>query len=439
MKAYAMRLLFVLGEFPVLSETFVLDQITGLIDRGMDVAVLARRPRVPAPEHRAVAEYGLLPRTHYYADTPVARFRALPRLATWFGAAPLSALRALGRSCRFDLYGLDSIGLGPMHRAAAAREAQPVDAVVAHFGPNGLKALELRELGMTNAPIVTVFHGHDLSRWAQRHGALGYRRLFSQAERMLPISEHGRARLIELGCPAQKVEVHRMGVDLAARTPSAELPTLQPSLVQPGRVPLVPRNPAGEIHVLSVGRLVEKKGFEFALRALQRALADGASLHYHLIGDGPLRASLEALVTQLEIEGHVTFHGQLAREQVEAIRRRAQLALVPSVTAADGDEEGIPVVVMEAMAAGLAVIATRHAGIPELVIDGETGLLVPERDSQALAAALGRLLGDAALYARLTRGARARVMLQHDLGRQNDGLARLLERVVREARGLSER
>ena len=106
--------------------------------------------------------------------------------------------------------------------------------------------------------------------------------------------------------------------------------------------------------MLSVGRLVEKKGFEFALRALRRALADNASLHYHLIGDGPLRASLEALVTQLEIGGHVTFHGQLAREQVEAVRRRAQLVLVPSVTAADGDEEGIPVVVMEAMAAGLA-------------------------------------------------------------------------------------
>ena len=144
-----MRLLFVLGEFPVVSETFVLDQITGLIDRGMEVAVLARRPRLPAPEHRAVAEYGLMTRTHYYADTPAERFRALPQLATWFGAAPLSALRALARSWRFDLYGLDSLVLGPMHRAAAAREAQPVDAVVAHFGPNGLKALQLRELGIT--------------------------------------------------------------------------------------------------------------------------------------------------------------------------------------------------------------------------------------------------------------------------------------------------
>lgn len=430
-----MRLLFVLGEFPVVSETFVLDQITGLIDRGMQVAVLARRPRVSSPVHRAVAEYGLMSRTHYYPDTLGTRSRALPELATWFRAAPLSALRALARSWRFDLYGLDSLMLGPTLRAAAARDAQPVDAVVAHFGPNGLKALELRDLGVTNAPIVTVFHGHDLSRWTQRHGALGYRRLFSQTERMLPISEHGRKRLIALGCPAEKIEVHRMGVELAALAPSDNARAGQPPLEQPPLEPLISGNPAGGTHLLSVGRLVEKKGFEFALRALRRALADNASLHYHLIGDGPLRASLEAIVAELGIGGRVTFHGQLAREQVEAVRRRAQLLLVPSVTAADGDEEGIPVVVMEAMAAGVAVIATRHAGIPELVIDGETGLLVPERDSPALASAIERLLGDAALSARLTRGARARVAHRHDLRRQNDELARLLERVVLEAPG----
>jgi colanic acid/amylovoran/stewartan biosynthesis glycosyltransferase WcaL/AmsK/CpsK len=158
-----------------------------------------------------------------------------------------------------------------------------------------------------------------------------------------------------------------------------------------------------------------------------------------VIGDGPLRASLEALAGQLGITACVTFHGQLAREQVEAVRRRAQIVLVPSVTAADGDEEGIPVVIMEAMAAGVPVIATRHAGIPELVVDGESGLLVPERDGPALAAALGRLLHSPDLCARLAHAARARVALQHDRGRQNDALLHLLERVVRDGRGPGER
>jgi colanic acid/amylovoran biosynthesis glycosyltransferase len=410
-------LLFVLGEFPSVSETFVLDQITGLIDRGIEVTVLARRPRVPSPEHLAVARYDLRARTRYYPDTLGTRWRARREVADWFRAAPGQAFRALARSLRLDLYGLDSLALGPLQRAAAARDVPAVDVIVAHFGPNGLKALELRDLGITNAPILTVFHGHDLSRWTRRHGLLGYRRLFSSAERILAISEHGRARLIALGCPPEKVVVHRMGVNVSGG-PAIAAPT--PSDAR-----------ATDFQVLSVGRLVEKKGFEFALRAFRLALAEHPGLRYQLVGDGPLRASLEALAVELEIADRVTFHGQLAREDVETIRSGAQLVLVPSVTATDGDEEGIPVVVMEAMTAGIAVIGTRHAGIPELVIDGETGLLVPERDSRALAEALGRLIGDPALRARLARGARARVALQHDLGRQNDELARLLSGVAR--------
>ncbi len=407
--------MFVLGEFPAVSETFVLDQIAGLIDRGVDVAVLARRPRAPSPEHAAVAAYDLRSRTYYYPDTLDQRCGAWPKLTSWFAGAPAHALGALGRSLRLDLYGLDGLALGPLQRAAAARAAQPVDAILAHFGPNGIKALQLRELGITDAPIVTVFHGHDLSRWTQQHGALGYRRLFSNTELMLPISEYGRARLIELGCPAQKIEVHRMGVR-AGRVPL--------------RAPESSRDRAAPIQVLSVGRLVEKKGFEFALRAIHRALGAHPNIRYHLIGDGPLRASLEALAAELALGERVTFYGQLAREEVETIRSRADVVLAPSVTATDGDEEGIPVVVMEAMAAGIPVITTQHGGIPELVVDGETGLLVAQRDSKALAHALVRLSGDPELRLRLARSARARVLLQHDLERQNDDLARLLTRVA---------
>jgi colanic acid/amylovoran biosynthesis glycosyltransferase len=317
------------------------------------------------------------------------------------------------------LYGLDSLALGPLQRAATARAIGPVDAIVAHFGPNGLKALQLRELGITAAPIVTLFHGHDLSRWTRRHGPRGYRRLFSESERMLAISEHGRSKLVELGCPPDKVGVHRVGVDVSVR------------LWTPPRSG--DARPSG-FRLLSVGRLVEKKGFEFALRAVRLALTRYPELRYELIGDGPLRAALEALASRLGIAHRVRFHGHLAREAVESIRSRADLLLVPSVTSTDGDEEGIPVVLMEAMAAGVPVIATRHGAIPELVIDNDTGLLVPERDSQALADALTRMMGDSHLRARLARGARKRVVAQHDLTRQNDELLRLLAGLARRRR-----
>ena len=355
------------GEFPTISETFVLDQITGLLARGIDVSVLARRPRAGEQQHPSVSEYQLMERTHYYR--------------------PL---------------------LGNLGRAWAVRSASACDVVLAHFGPNGLRALELRRLGFVRAPIATVFHGHDLSSWTRRHGRDAYRRLFEGTELMLPVSDRLRDRLVDLGCPSPKVRVHRVGVsisDAAAR----------------------PRVVDAEPNVLSVGRLVEKKGFQYGLRAFAHARGELAGLHYHIVGDGPLRGQLETLARELGVRAHVTFHGQLTRERVEELRRSAGVVLVPSVTAASGDQEGIPVVLMEAMSSGVPVVATRHSAIPELLIDRETGLLAAERDVVGLAEAVVRLMREPLLAEQLGRAARVRVATLHDLERLNDDLASLLQ------------
>lgn len=402
--ARSLRVLFVVGQFPALSETFVLDQITGLLDRGFDVHVLGIRPPPAAPRHAAVELYGLAQRTLYYATPLGGRLRDVARLMTWLRAEPLRVVQTLGRAAVHEHVGAHLLG-----RALALRGAEPFDAVIAHFGPNGLKTLALRDLGLLGAPMATFFHGHDVSRWLEEHGLRSYAPLFSRSELMLPISEHWRRRLLDLGCPHQKIRVHRMGVDLV------QFPYLAPSL---------PTERTSPFNVLSVGRLVEKKGFEYALRGLAAALPSHPTLHYHLVGDGPLRAFLQELSEQLGLRDHVRFYGQLTREEVSGVRAGAHITLVPSVTASDGDQEGIPVVLMEAMGSGIPVIATRHSSIPELVVDRETGLLVPERDSGAIAAALTLLVQQPGLAQELSAKARDRVARQHDLARLNDELAR---------------
>jgi colanic acid/amylovoran biosynthesis glycosyltransferase len=229
---------------------------------------------------------------------------------------------------------------------------------------------------------------------------------------MLPISEHWRRRLLELGCPPEKVRVFRMGV---------ALDTFE---FRPRRAEGAP------VSLLSVGRLVEKKGFEFGLRAFAGALHAHPGLRYDIAGDGPLREPLERLARELGLAERVRFHGRLLRSEVEQLRRRANILLAPSVTDGEGDQEGIPVVIMEAMASGIPVISTRHSGIPELVVDGETGLLAPERDAPALVAALDRLLAESELSERLARAARERVAALHDQARLNDELAQLLGEVT---------
>lgn len=410
-----MRVLFVVGEFPALSETFILDQVTGLIDRGFEVSIIGRPPVGGAPVHGAVEAYELRRRTYHYPGTARERLRDLPTTLRRLDGSPRGAWITLLRSLRVDRYGLDSLTLGPLCRAARAQSAAPFDVIIAHFGPNGVKSLELRDLGISKAPLVTVFHGHDLSRWLRRHGPHAYRRLFLAGELMLPISDHFRDRLMELECPPEKIRVHHMGVDVASFAHTA-------SSAWSGT-----RGPS----VLSVGRLVEKKGFEYGLRAIAQARLARPEIHYHIVGDGPLRPWLSARARELRIEAHVTLHGMMARGALSAIRREMDVMLVPSVTAADGDTEGIPVVVMEAMACGLPVIATRHSGIPELVRGDETGLLVPERDPDAIAAALHRLCSEPELRERLRRAARQHVAAHHDIARLNDELAQLLTGVAR--------
>jgi colanic acid/amylovoran biosynthesis glycosyltransferase len=137
--------------------------------------------------------------------------------------------------------------------------------------------------------------------------------------------------------------------------------------------------------LLTVGRLVEKKGIEFGLRAVARLIQEYPKLDYTIIGEGPERDSLTTLVRELGIGNHVNFVGAKTRETVAAMMRNAHILLAPSVSARSGDEEGIPLVLMEALASGLPVVSTAHAGIPELVTHGVSGLLAPERDPEALA------------------------------------------------------
>jgi colanic acid/amylovoran biosynthesis glycosyltransferase len=138
--------------------------------------------------------------------------------------------------------------------------------------------------------------------------------------------------------------------------------------------------------------LVEKKGIEYAIRALAQAARKHPRVHYDIIGDGPLRSQLQKLAVEQSVDGIVQFHGALNGESVRALLDRAHAFVLPSITAKDGDQEGTPVSLLEAQAVGLPVITTRHSGIPEIILDGESGWRVPEGDSDRLAERLNHLI-----------------------------------------------
>jgi colanic acid/amylovoran biosynthesis glycosyltransferase len=411
-----MRIAVVVTSFPSLSQTFVLGQITGLIDRGheVDIYSAASEPEVAGAEHSVVSDYGLMQRTRYQPARAVgaSRLRRLAAavyvLARYWWRDPASAWRVLkGPPQRFGY----SSRLALLSAGAPFVSQGRYDAVLCHFGPNGRRIARLRRAGLVHGKIATVFHGYDMSRYLITAGPAAYERLFDEGELFLPVSDFWRSRLIELGCAPEKITVHHMGIALS------EFP-------MPRRI----RGRDGDgVQLLSVARLVEKKGIEYGIRAVAALRHDtDRPIEYRILGDGPLREGLEALARELGVADCVKLVGEVDQGTVRAAMGRADIFVAPSVVAEDGDMEGVPVSIMEAMARGLPVVSTMHSGIPELVRDKVSGYLVPERDPFALSHALARLVHDPRLREKMGDAGRGIVERGYDLDELNDRLVDLL-------------
>jgi colanic acid/amylovoran biosynthesis glycosyltransferase len=181
---------------------------------------------------------------------------------------------------------------------------------------------------------------------------------------------------------------------------------------------------------LSIARLVPKKGIEHALRAVALLAGEHPGLRYTIVGDGPLRSELESLARALGVADVGRVAGWRTQPDVLALARAADVLLAPSVTAPDGDAEGTPVAILEAAALGLPVVASRHSGIPDVVSEGESAILVDEADARALADAIARLR-DPALRRRMGEAGRAFVERRHDIRALNRALLARYEAIRR--------
>ncbi|MFN2598385.1 MAG: glycosyltransferase [Pyrinomonadaceae bacterium] len=263
-----------------------------------------------------------------------------------------------------------------------------VDAVLAEFGPTGVAVMgACRQLGL---PLVVHFHGYDASvRQVLERYAAGYRVMFRQAAALISVSREMQRRLIEMGAPPDRVHYNPCGVNCELFDGG-----------DPARSPPL---------VLAAARFVEKKGPQLTLAAFAEALRQCPEARLRMIGDGPLLGECRRLSKSLAVDHAVAFLGRQPHHVVAEEMRRARLFAQHSVEAASGAVEGTPVAILEAGASGLPVVATRHGGIPDVVIDDETGLLVEERDVAGMARRMLRLLRDPTLAASLGGAARRRV------------------------------
>jgi len=406
-----MRILFIVGRFPLLSETFILNQITGLIDRGHEVDIYSTGSANNSTVHSDIEKYHLLDHTYFRSSIPHCRLlRLLKGLALL--TAGFKEPDTILRSMCILRYIVSTGSTLAFYEAIPLLQRPPYDIVHCHFGPNGNRGRLLRELGVLQGKLITTFHGFDLTIHLQKQGENIYNQLFDTGDLFLPVSNRWKKRLIELGCDAKRIVVHRMGVD--CRKFSFE-----------------PRqfSKNSKVRLVSVARFVEKKGLEYGIRAVAKLAKINKNIEYTIVGDGPLNDYLQDLVEELGVTDTIHMLGPKPQHQVIQILDRAHILLAPSVTDKNGDQEGIPVILMEAMAMGLPIVSTQHSGIPELIQDSVTGFLVPERDVEALFDKLKYLVKHPEIWPEMGHHGRKYVQEHYDINKLNDRLVEIYRRV----------
>ncbi|MER8689023.1 MULTISPECIES: glycosyltransferase [unclassified Mesorhizobium] len=266
-------------------------------------------------------------------------------------------------------------------------KAHNVDAVLVEYLTMG--ALFGRACRRAGVRLYAHAHGADSTVMPRKHlWRRRYRRLFASADGIITPSRFIADRLIQIGCPREKLHVSPCGILPERFTPSKR---------ESGRL-------------LVVGRFVEKKSPDLAIEAFARIASRFPGARLDLVGDGPLMARCQALVGQENLSDRVIFHGYRSTEFVQGMMQNAAIFVQHSVTARNGDMEGLPVSILEAMASALPVVATRHSGIPEAVVDGETGILVEEQDIESMADAIAGLLSEPHRAAKMGDAGRQRVL-----------------------------
>lgn len=258
----------------------------------------------------------------------------------------------------------------------------------AHFGPRGVESLEIAK--KLHLPLVTTFYGYDISvlirdvRWKR-----AYQRLFDYGTAFLAEGSCMAQKIQEAGCPASKIKIQHLGVC--------------PEIYQ--NLELAKEN--GKTIILFCGRFTEKKGIRYALEAFSRIIHKYPELEMRLIGSGEDDEKVLEKIRDLRIQEKVKLIGFLPFQELVKELRNADIFIHPSVTASDGDSEGgAPTILMEASAAGLPIVSTRHADIPEVVLHGQSGFLAEERDAEQLTHSLEMLINNPLL--RRTMGDRGR-------------------------------
>lgn len=400
-----MKVAFFVYKFPVASETFIINQIAYFIKKGIDVEVVSVFPGDFNIKHKSLSQYRILDKVRFLLDKePDTKGQKLiTRVIAATGA--LRNKKAF-ESLNFKKYGYYAKTLILSQILSSNSRKIKSDINIAHFGTTAALLNQLKRLGFVDGKIAAVFHGNDISQ--KRILNLfhsDYEQLFNDANYIFPVSELWASKIALTPAIKNKTHVIRMGVNVSKFIYKERITISHP------------------IKILSIARLTEKKGISVAINACLLLKQQNVDFDYTIIGDGPLRKELESQVANLGLGEKIAFLGAQTQETVSEYLNNSDVFLLPSVTALDGDMEGIPVALMEAMAIGIPVISTFHSGIPELIEDRVSGFLVNENDAASIAGVISEIIDNPGVLPDICRNAKHKIDNEFD---QDKSYSRML-------------
>ncbi len=405
-----MKIAFVLDVFPSLSQTFVLDQVTGLIDRGHEVKIFAAHRGRDQQAQPSVEKYRLYDCLSTPASLPSGkwkkRFTLLAILFKGVLTCPVFQTRlfwhVFTKRIPFDY---DIIRLALLVRNVEA------EIVHCHFARQGVAGAMAVGAGL-NTKLVCTFHGYDVNTNDPQNIHL-YQPLFERGDIFTVNTTFTAEQAKQLGCPGDKIEILPVGL-------IPDRFRYRPREYKQGRT----------VKILTVARLVEKKGIRYCLEAVAKLKAKNCDFRYTIAGEGPLLEELKQCAAKLGISEFVTFTGPVSQDRVVELYDQNDLFVLASVTASNGDREGQGLVLQEAQYCGLPVISTLHNGIPDGVLDGQSGFLVPEGDSDAITERLEYLIMNPDTWPEMGRKGHQFVRENYDISKLNERLISLYSRLL---------
>ena len=380
---------FVVPNFPTVSETFVTNQTIALKAKGYQVFVLTHnlRPLEESTQKELLLKHGVL-KDVLSIDYKIPNSK-IKRLV--FGLIPI---------VKYFKYWIKTPRLSIRHRFINLpyllqfyAKFRHVDVFHIQFAIGGRGIAEMTENGLLKAKVITTFHGHD-AHYMDKEELISfqdlYRILFGVSRFVSVNTAYLVSKVLALGCEKDKIQIVPMGVDVTYFKNTL-----------PKQLPI-----KGSVKLISIGRLIKLKGFKLAIDAVKILIDKGIQVDYSIIGDGNLNNRLQNKIQTLGLEEHVKLVGHKNQKELRNLLDTQHIYLMSSITDLKGRAEAQGVVTAEAQAMGLPVIAFNSGGVPDTIINNQTGVLVPEKDVEAYAQAILELVSHPSRYENMSLQAR---------------------------------